>query len=896
MSLYRIFKYTYLFLIIFILGCSTKKNTPIRRAYHNTTARYNVYFNAKEAYKAGVKGTLDAYQEDFNNIIPVFKYSDKESLSGCVSDMDRTLQKCAKLIKYHSITAKPKMNKKDLTEKDKAFMAKKDYCNLVDDSYLLMGKASFYKQDYFNAGRNFDFVTNEFKNEPIKYKAQLWNVRTKIESKNYEDAVLLLVKIKEDPKFPEELLPEYYAIYSDALIKSEQFDEATEKLQKAIELAKKKKTKTRYTFILAQVYQRIEDNAKASEYYAQVLDMNPSYDLEFNARIRLATSFSNNSGDVAEIKKILKKLLKDEKNEEFRDQIYYALANIALAEGDEALAIEYYEKSIQSSVSNNHQMALSYIALGEINIDKQQYIQAQPFYDSSMSLIDQKYHDYKNVSTLSKNLNELVINHNIIETEDSLQRMAVMSQEERDAYIDDVIEKIKEDEQLAREIAEQQKQNSMMYNKEFGSKAQRVTGKWYFYNDQAVALGKQEFVKRWGTRKLEDNWRRSNKSEINWDEEDEFEDDELSDSTVVETKKVDDKKSKQFYLQDLPLNDSLLALSNERIEEALFNKGLVYMEKIEDAGKAIETFEEFISRFPDSRYMPVVYYYLYNLYTDLEQHSQALKYKNLAIQKYPDSKYAMALKNPNYIRELRAQLAKVDKLYRATYKQYLRNNLPEVIAKADEAFEQYPESELLPKFAFLKAVAQGKLSNIKTLKKNLEDVKKEYPESEIVPVVEDMLEYLKNNDVEEMLAQQKQQIVQSVADSSIQEIIEEPEIYFFDEKDPHLYVIVANTEFVDINRMKFNVINYNLDFFSNFDFKIASRPLSTKYSMVTVLPLTESSQAMSYFQLVNISDEIFEGVEKNQIEHFVISQKNYNVLISDKRVERYLDFFYENYQ
>ena len=143
-------------LLVFLASCSTQKNTPVTRFYHNVTSRYNVLFNGSESYNKGIKKMEETFQNDYAEILPVFMYGDADVAKAISSDMDRTIKKSSKLISLHSITVKPKVkNTKTLTTKQREFFSKKEFNNNVDDAYLLMGKAHFHKHDFGLATETF---------------------------------------------------------------------------------------------------------------------------------------------------------------------------------------------------------------------------------------------------------------------------------------------------------------------------------------------------------------------------------------------------------------------------------------------------------------------------------------------------------------------------------------------------------------------------------------------------------------------------------------------------------------------------------------------------------------------------------------------------------------------
>ncbi len=882
------------FLITFVVvGCSTKKNTFTSRAYHNVTSRYNIYFNGREAFKAGYERIEDGFVEPYNDILPVFYYKDKNILSQAVGDMDLAIEKASKCIDKHSITAKPKQKAKATSQKHIDFYNKKEYNNWVDDSYLLMGNALFYQAKYYDAQKNFDFIISQYRKEPIAFYAKLALARTKIELEQYESAKEIVEEIKLNPDLPEKLIGDVHAVYADVLIQQKLYDDAIAMLEIAIENTKRKKIRVRYTYILAQLYQEIGDGASAIKYYKEVENMGPDYDMAFNAKISQATAFDDASGSSDDIIKLLNKLLNDEKNKEYKDQIYYALANIYYAEQSDRKALKYYLMSLQHSSSNTHQKAMSYLAIGKIYLTNKEYILAQPYFDSCMTLLPQDYRNYYELKSTSENLNALAVEHNTVVREDSLQRIAKMPEKERLKFIDKIIDKIKQAEEEQRLKEQIAIDNSTLYKNEFGLNNQKMSGKWYFYNESAVSFGKSEFIRTWGDRKLEDNWRRSNKQTMAWSDgsEDDFEDE---DSIAVEEPETNNK-TRQHYLKDLPLTKDLLQESTDRIEKSLFAEGMVYYNNILDNPKAIETLENFIARFPKSEYTAIALYYLHVICKEEREFFKANTYKEQVISQFPESNYAKALTNPNFFKDVREQNKQLEKNYSNCYKSYIRSEYSNVTYIADQNIKKYPDEYLTPKFAFLSAMAKGKLYGVESLNSEMKKFVEKYPNAEAIPLAKKILEFLKRANTDEVTSEYVASVIQEQEYDSGSSSQEEKELYTLDESNNVTYVIAVKSEFVDINRIKFNMINYNLDYFTNFNFTTITKELDNRTSLLFISPFSSIQQSLNYYELVNYSEEVYDGVEKTFTDHFIISQKNLNTLLSEKDVDAYMDFFYDNY-
>jgi TolA-binding protein len=540
------------------------------------------------------------------------------------------------------------------------------------------------------------------------------------------------------------------------------------------------------------------------------------------------------------------------------------------------------------------------LAIGNIQYDRKQFIKAQPYYDSCVSIIDESTRGYQALVTKSKNLNELAKNYTIVVTQDSLQHMAKMTPNERNTVIDKAIKTV-----IAKEEEEQRLQ---LEASKYAALVQPLGGgdnananKFYFYNPSAVSLGKIDFVKQWGSRKVEDDWRRKNKAVTMGNSDDA--DNDATDSAGVAKKPKLSNKTREYYMQDVPLTDSAIKVSEGKVEIALYNVGSVFMNKIVDYPQGIEYLEKFAKRFPESDMIVTAYYNLYTMYHEQGNQPKADYYKDLITTKYPTSKYAQAIINPNFFRDIKARESKIESIFKKAYKAYFQEDFKAVLETVAEAEKDFPDCETMPKFQFLKAMSNGRLSTANQMLAELTDFISKYPKTESADLAKRIINYI--NEQKQSGINTNVPLAQLMKDSSsvttastankVEQKKEEKPLYSYQEGVAHLFIIVGDAESVKISRIKFNTINYNLEYFSNFPFEVSEKTLGKKYNIVVIKPFTDNKQAMSYYDLTTISDELFDGVDKSKTEQFIISVPNFEILQKEYQLDKYLEFFYENY-
>jgi len=860
-----------------LFSCNTKKNTFTRRLYHNVTSRYNVFFNGKESLNEGSVELLKGAKDNFTKVLPVFNFGTKQEAQQLNPQMDRAIQKASIAIQKHSMPFGG-------TEKVK----------WIDDSYLMIGKAYFYKQEYFSARRTFNFVIQEYGYNDIKYTAMIWLALTYNQTGEYEKSEPLLNVITADASkgiVPYDIVKILPQVYADLYIRREYYDRAVDYLIEGIFYNPKRDLKTRMMFILGQIFQQSGDFLRASEYYGNVIKRNPIYDMSFQAKINLAESYDTNSGDSKQVTKILTKMLKDDKNQDYKDQVYFALADVAMRDQDTVLAIEYYRLSVSSSVNNNYQLTTSALTLADLYFEMPSYENAQAYYDTAMMSLPQDYPNYNEIDRKTKILTELVESLIIIQQEDSLQQLVNMSESDRNKVIDEIIVAYVEEQE---KLAEQKKLEEALTVQEqatsFGGGPNApglpVGGKWYFYNTQTKDFGYGEFVKKWGRRKLEDLWRISDKQVISFSEDLQAAADTTKSDSVLAAE--NNPMTREYYLKNLPFSEEQLAVSNTKILEAYFTCGKVYRDGLNDNDKSRIAFLALNDRFPENDYMLLSYYYLYKIYLEGGQPDVAEYYKNEIISQYPDSDYAKVLADPEYYAKVAAEMNRVNVLYEETYKDYKAGQYFQVIAKSDLAFSLYGDTmELAPRFAYLKAISIGKIDVIDSLVSQLKMIIRKYPGSNIKPLAQSILASIIKDNPE-------------LKDESMlldEEVVPEEKAspYKVNPSAQHMFMIVADSKEIRLNPIKVKLSDYNLKFYSIENLTINSLVLDNEHYLITVGNFNNTAKAIDYFDAITSSDYVYADLKPGTFFNFVISTENYPVFFKEKDIGAYTKFFEKNY-
>ncbi|HEY4788850.1 MAG TPA: hypothetical protein VIH57_22520, partial [Bacteroidales bacterium] len=562
------------------------------------------------------------------------------------------------------------------------------------------------------------------------------------------------------------------------------------------------------------------------------------------------------------------------------DQIYYALGNIEMKDGNKKEAIDFYRESVKASTKNNDQKALSCLTLANLFYDDKEYIPAQTYYDSTLLYIAEDYPNIVEIKAKATSLTHLVENLNAITTGDSLQRVARMPEAERMRFIDNIISNVRAKEAEAKMAEAQRLQD--YYNNQYrqsmviGDKSNQA--KWYFYNPVSIGQGMKDFQLKWGKRRLEDNWRRRNKNVTLGVPETEVAGTENKPENGK--KKVLDNKTREYYLQNLPLTDSAMQASRQKVIDGYYYGGLVYRDDLNDIPQAIALYEKMLERFPETNYTPPVYYQLFSMYSELKNEAKAAYYRNIILSRYPNTNYAKVLSDPNFYKQIESKEKEVDRFFEQTYDLYNSENYQQVIENANTAESRYKNDPSIPKFAMLRALSVGKTSDKLTFRNALNQIISQYPKDDVSKRAKEIIAYLNTYQPET-----KQQEDLKIAEVTY--ALEERTIYY-------VGLVIDKQE--DLNQVMFDIINFNLDNYSNDKLELNNDNLGQKYKIITVRTFADKDKAIGYFKSISAKPDVFKNVKGSTRQLFVISPANLQILQKQETADSYAQFFKIHFQ
>lgn len=847
------------------------------------------------------------YEDDYTRLVLMHPAEAKGNtkLPQPKGDFKRTIEKMQKAIQLHSIKKKPK--KKGNSAKDKEFRKRDEFNPFLHNAWLMMGKAQFLNGDFTGAASTFFYISKHFKWLPdVVTEALLWQARSYCALDwNYE-AENILVHIKPKQLTNKDLQSMYDQVQADYLVRSGRFEEALPYLCSAAQSAKGAQ-KNRINFLLGQVYARQGNNALAYEAFREAGSGSSTlYRTKFNARIKQSEVYTGEN--IQKEVNSLKSMTRYERNNEFLDQIYYAIGNLYLSRKDSVEAEKNYRLAIEKSTRNGIDKALAQLALGGILFNDGDYVKAQPCYSEAVPLLPDNYPDYKMLKRRSDVLDELATYAGNVHLQDSLLTLSEMTPEEQTAVcqkiVDELIKKEKEAEEAAKReehLANSAAQGSNVKDKNAPTQYQLNTDKsWYFYNPTTVSAGKTEFQRVWGARKLEDDWRRRDKNTFSFDDFSDSEDteegqeiaqnDSISDADKEKLEKENDPHFVEYYLKQIPKTEEEKKVCNDIVQEGLYNMGVILKDKLEDYPASRTEFNELQSRFPDNIYRLDVYYNMYLMAVREGDDAQAEKYRQLILNDFADSNYGIAMKDPNYFENLRKMNQIQEEKYKEAYDAYLNNENEKVHALTAEMESNYPLSKILPKFVFIDALSYVTEKDNEKFKERLTTLLEKWPDTDMTPMASDILKGLKEGrNVQSGETNQRGMLwdIRLSSDTLARDANGQPANFDLDPNKPHMLVLAFPLDSVSENQLLYDVARHNFFSFTVKDFDIEQMNFG-RIGMILIKGFANLGELEEYRTIMEQSDRL---VLPQQVRPILISVANFELLLKEGRsFEEYFQY------
>ena len=742
-------------------GCASDKNL-VSHAFNNVAARDNAYFLAREKLHAVEAKLYGARINDYNQTLPLFPTLDSAAVRANRAELNDIIKKASMPIQHRPGS------------------------DWTDDAYILVGWGRFYQMQFDDAALTFKYVNSTSKDANAKHEALIGLMRTFVAQGELESAKAVSDLLDKETGRPEDAR-QLFLTRADYYIRTGESAKAIPQLERAIPLIEVKNERSRTRYVLAQLYQEAGENKKAYAQLDQLLARNPPYELDFQAKLLLAQVSDLSPQDRARLNKNFAGLLKDTKNKDYRDKIYYEMARLNYREKNFAEALKLLRQSVGATTTNRLQKSYTYLLAGRIYYDDlQKYRLAAAYYDSTVQNLAPETKTYATIKERSDILKEFARQYTIVEEQDSLQALARLPKDALDQQLNTYAEaEVALKKQRADQLAAQQKTQARAA--EFAARTSSsgpsllpggspapdllafdptsaaAGAKWYFDNPATLGTARGDFRRVWGDRALQDNWRTNRQAGSpntlangggapgaggNGNSPAGLADSRPDSVATAATADPNAAKNALVaqYRQALPLTPELLQASDKQIEAALYELGGIYKEQLRERDKGIETYEKQVARYPRGEHAPDADYLLYLYYKDKPDAAKAAQYAAALQREFPASLYAKLIADPLY-REHELALhnavaSRVDSAF-VLYKKQEFRKATAVLARTEK---QYPASDLSDRVAYLKTLLVIRTQPPLTARASVEKFYQDYPASPLVPQAQALAEAYKRRE------------------------------------------------------------------------------------------------------------------------------------------------------
>lgn len=898
--------------VMTVIGCSTQKNTSASRWWHSFNARYNTYYNGSLAYIDASLEKENGNKDNFTEMLPLYTVGNKASRELGKGNFDRAIEKCQKAIKLHSIKKRPEWNKsRKKNAKDIEWLNRREYNPFLWKAWLLMGRSQFMKGSFDEAASTFAYMSRLYATQPAIYgKARAWLARCYVEQDWLYDAEDVITKIKRD-SLNWRAQKDWDYTYADYYIRTGRYQEAIPYLRKVIKHEGRRKQRAREWYLMGQLQTAVGNRQAAYKAYRSVIRQQPPYELEFNARIAMTEVMA--TGKWKQMVGRLKRMARNDNNKEYLDQVYYAIGNIYMNQKDTVQAIAAYEKGNAKSTRNGIEKGVLLLTLGDIYWAKEDFSNARRCYGEAIGLLDKDRKDYKQLSDRSKILDELVPHTDAVHLQDSLQALAKMSEKDRNAAIDRVIEALKKKEKEERDAqAEAEAQrvqaqnggsaNADQRNNITNNTQQKKDAIWYFYNPMAVSQGKATFQKLWGKRENVDDWQRVNKTVVAQTQGVEEMTDEMRDSLAnvaqmedslanVADSAQNDPHKREYYLAQIPFTEEQVEASNLLIMDGLYNAGVIFKDKLDNLVLSEKELRRLADDYPTYEHMDNAYYHLFLLYSRMHQPQTAASYLEKLKSGFPDSEWTTLLSDPHFVENSRYGVHLEDSLYAATYDAFKADKFMEVKNNVQISATRFPLGANRDKFIFFDGMAKLNSGDAKGCVDDMKIVVDKYPKSEVSTLAGMIVNGVNAGrklhggkfDISDVWERRAE--VMSDSDSiKTRKFTAERNVDFS-------FIIAYQTDSINENQLLFELAKYN---FSNFlvrNFEIAREEVEGLERMV-ISGFKSYDEALQYARQLYSNNNILRLTRKARA--IIISDSNKELLGTQYSYNDY-DKFYEKH-
>lgn len=580
-----------LLLLLALLGaCSRRVNTASSRTWQAFVTRYNVLYNAREAYQTTYQTTLDGTTDDYTLRLPLDPVLARATIPGTAPRFSRTIEKATKAIEEHSITSKPARPAHWRQDPRAVRMQEKtEYNPALAEAWLLIARSQFYGGDHSAAHATLTDILRRYATEPEVrdvarlYLCRLYTLRGQLSEAEEE---LHQVTRSEGEVLRHTPLLYHTAAAELALARGEDSTALTH-LSVLAHSEKSALQRARLSFLMGQILeaQGAREAAKAAFARAERTSTQPA--LELAAQLRtLALTTESGTGIHR-----LQRLAHLRRYAPYRSAIYLALAEALLASNQREAARTALQQSIDSAQTLRGAATEAYTRLGLMELEDQHYVEAAEALEKAFPFLQRQHPHYATVERLLPGLRLLAPHARTAYRADSLLRLAALPTDQLYRHIDSLIARSEAASEAQRNFVE-----APLFNpfEEPRTSTQSAPEGFYFDDPQQIALGRIAFRQRWGSRPLTDDWNRSLRA--------------LSIASITpstteeastpEATSPESVRSREAYLRSLPLTPKAREVLTDTLASALFHMASILEDSLGRLDEASALYTRLLKDFP----------------------------------------------------------------------------------------------------------------------------------------------------------------------------------------------------------------------------------------------------------------------------------------------------------
>jgi len=861
--------------VIFLAACSSQRNTFTNRAFHNLSSHYNAYFLADTKIKAAENEVIENYKEDYTQILPVFIPIDSATIQKNKVSLDSARELSSKAIDWHRIS------------------------KWVDDSYYLIGKIDYLQARVDDAKNTFRYVNSQSKDKDLRHKALISLLHGYIDQDAVEEANFTIDYLSKETDINRDNTFDLYKTLAYYYEKRADQNGVIGALDRALNYTSDKKERSRLYFILAQRYQREGLDALAFDYFQKSLEGNPAYERSFFATLfAQQVAELNASKDLKKVRNYYENLYKDSKNKDLKDVVIFERALFEEKQNDIPLTLELLHQAAKEPGSIPRVKGYIYQKLAEIKLDQFKDYRATKYYlDSALSFIQAEDPVVQQLKEKKASLDTYVFHFERIDKNDSLIQLASLPKEEQVLRVQEFISSEKQRLADLKKEDVPTKSTSIFDNLlAFGDTGNEST--FYFGNGAALQQGAIEFVRTWGNRPLQDNWRR--KAALF---QSSTQPEPLSSAAATGAEAPSDSTglpSLETLLASIPKSPAQLEQANSDLEESYFEMGKVLFFQLKEPQRSGQYLDQLIQKYPKTVKKPEAYYLLYLGQKELMRNADT--YAQLLNIEFPESPYTFSVNNPQAGAGNKGSLESA-KGYEQAYEAYYSGNYSQARELIFATLEKYPLTRNTEKLLLLNAMVTGKQESREQFKFKLEEFIQNAKEPELITLAKAMLQPLLTSEelaakaspldvVKENPVTENDESKEKVSETGVKE-----SPYKATDDQTHIFVVALTPAEVETAKNLLGDLEaFHTQSFGNARLRTGNMNLSAQLSIFIISPFSNAEKAMNYLK---IYQEKFTSIglkEEVKANSFFISIENFQVLNKTKDLEEYLQFFTSTYR